>query len=408
MSLRVAMFSDNFYPELGGIQDSILASARELGARGHRIRLYAPAATARDYERIRLPVGEPELGENVSICRLPSVAIPSSSQQSRLVLRGRARWRAVAPFRPDVAHIHTFFGVGMAGRQAARRLRLPLVGTNHWSVGAFDVYVPFARPLFRRVSSTWVAHYYQCCDWVTAPSRFTIDEMRAHGLKRPVSVLSNPIDTHLFSPASRAEKRNLKRRFSLGSPVIVYAGRLGQEKHVDILIRAVARVRHVFPDVCLVIAGHGSARQTLERLAHQLGIGQRVLFMGTLEHRVLAQVLAASDVFAIASTSETQSMVLLQAMACALPAVGARSGGLIEHISESAGLQAQPGSADDFKDKLIKVLSDDGLRQSMARQARRFTQEFSISRVADAWEALYERVLAEDGTGGVATRAQAG
>lgn len=389
MKLRIAMFSDNFYPELGGIQDSILASAKELGARGHQVRLYAPSAVARDYARVHQPVAEPHLGSNVSVSRLPSVSIPSSSQQSRLVLPNGRRWREVARFRPNVAHIHTFFGVGMTGRKAARRLGLPLVGTNHWSVSAFDVYVPLARPLFRRVSSAWVARYYQCCDLVTAPSHFTIDEMRAHGLNRPASVISNPIDTDVFRPASENDKRALRRRMNLGSPVAVYAGRLGQEKHVDILIRAVAHAQHLFPDLCLVIAGHGSAREALERLAHKLGIGQRVRFMGTLEHPTLAEVLAAADVFTIASTSETQSMVLLQAMACALPAVGVRSGGLIEHISPCTGLQAQPGSVTDFKDKLVQVLSEDVLRRSMGQQARRFAQAYSVSRIVDAWETLY-------------------
>lgn len=400
MTLRIAMFSDNFYPELGGIQDSILANARVLGARGHRVRLYAPAAVARDYERVQLAVGEPELGCGVSVCRWASIPIPSSSQQSRLVVPFARRWREVEKFQPDIVHIHTFLGVGIEGRRAAQRLGTPLVGTNHWSVGAFDVYVPFARALFRRLSSAAVTRFYSHCDWVTAPSQFTIEEMRSNGLNRPASVISNPIDTNLFCPVSDNDRDRLKTRLHLGSPTIVYAGRLGREKHVDVLIEAVAGMRHGFPNLCLVIAGHGSYQASLKRLACKLGIERRVFFLGTLKHRALAEVLAASDIFSIASTSETQSMVMLQAMACSLPVVGVRSGGLIEHIPPETGFQARPDSVSDFRDKLVTVLSDDKRRQAMGGRARRFAETFSESRIADAWEALYMKQLLGHRTSG--------
>lgn len=393
MSLRIAMFSDNFYPELGGIQDSILANARELGTRGHQIRIYAPAAVARDYARVEVDVGEPDLGPGVSVHRWASVPVPSSSQQSRLIVPGGRRWREVAKFQPDLAHIHTFLGAGIEGRRTAQRLGVPLVGTNHWSVGAFDVYAPFARTAFQRMSSALVTRFYNHCDWVTAPSQFSIERMRSDGLSQPTSVISNPINTNLFRPVSESEKREIKVRLNFGSPTIVYAGRLGREKQVEVLLKAVACAQQKFTDLRFLIAGHGSFQASLRRLAYKLGIGESVLFLGTLKHQALAEILAVADVFAIASTSETQSMVMLQAMACSLPVVGARSGGLIEHIPSDTGFQAEPGSVTDFRDKLVAVLSDDSLRQAMGNHARNFAQSFSESRIADAWENLYTQRL---------------
>src|SRR5579859_6550579 len=143
--MRIAIFSDNFHPELGGIQDSILTITRDLGARGHKLLLCVPAAAARDYARVKLPVAEPELGANVAIRRLFSLPMPSSSQQSRAVVPTFRRWREIAQFRPDLVHSHTFFGGGLEGLVSARRLRVPLVGTNHWAVRALDPYMPFGR-----------------------------------------------------------------------------------------------------------------------------------------------------------------------------------------------------------------------------------------------------------------------
>jgi len=391
--MRLAMFSDNFHPELGGIQDSILASARELGERGHRIMLFAPAAAPQDYARANLPVAEVELGGNVTIQRVPSLPVPSSSQQSRLVMpTGRCR-RALAQFRPDMVHSHTFLGLGLEALWAARQLDVPLVGTNHWAIGAFDFHAPLGRATVRRYSLRAVARYYQCCDWVTAPSHSSVEEMMANGLARPCSVISNPIDTGRFRPVNTATKQALKARFGLGMHTIVYAGRLAREKSIDVLIHAFAAVCTDRTDATLVLAGHGSARDALRALADRLDLGSRVRFTGTLSHEALAELLAATELFAIASTSETQSMVLLQAMACGLPVVGARCGGLIEHIPPTTGLLAEPGRPDDFREKLGWLLGNQSAREIMGAAARQFSAAFSIAKIADAWEDVYRRLM---------------
>jgi 1,2-diacylglycerol 3-alpha-glucosyltransferase len=392
VNVRLAVFSDSFYPELGGIQDSILATARELGARGHEILLITPRASEGDYARINRPVREPDLGASVRILRVVSLPVPSSSQQSRLAVFDPRCWRDVEAFAPEVIHTHTFLGVGLQAIGCARRLRVPLIGTNHWDVNGFDVYLPWGRGLFRRMSSRLVAGYYQQCDWVTAPSQYTIDEMKSSRLRRSCSVVSNPIDTTLFHPVSSEDKQALRARLKLNGSVVVCAGRLGKEKRVDVIIRAIAATRRHVPDISLVVAGHGTARRGLEQLARDLGIAEHVQFVGTLGHDALAEFFAAADLFAIASTSETQSMVLLQAMACGLPAVGVRAGGLSEHIPPEVGALAEPGCAEDFAEKIAQLLQ---APEPMRRAARAFVERFAVGSIADAWEALYGRAVGD-------------
>lgn len=391
--MRIAMFSDSFHPELGGIQDSILACARELGVRGHRILLFAPSAAARDYARANLPVAEVDLGPNVTVHRVFSLPVPSSSQQSRAVVPAGRCGPVVGKFRPDLVHSHTFLGLGLEALWAARRTAVPLVGTNHWAVGAFDLYAPFGHAAVRRFGLHAVARYYQCCDRVTAPSRFTADEMAANGLTRPCSVISNPIDTQRFHPVDAATRHRLQTRFGVGPGTIVYAGRLAREKGIDVLIRALALIGAECPDATLVLAGHGSAGDDLAALADRLGVGHRVRFVGTLDHDTLAQLFAAADLFAIASPSETQSMVLLQAMACGLPAVGVRCGGLTEHIPATAGCLVEPGCAEAFSGTLMRLMADPVARKRMGERARQFAETFSIARIVDTWEDLYRRLV---------------
>jgi 1,2-diacylglycerol 3-alpha-glucosyltransferase len=420
-SMRIALFTDSFYPELGGIQDSILASARELGARGHAVAIFAPAASPRDFARANLPMGEPALarpalgglalgglaqgchgpcepipsepalGDTVEVHRLFALPMPGSTGQSRLVLPTGRRWRAVARFRPDVIHSHTFLGVGLEALAVAHRLRTPLIGTNHWAIGEFNVYAPVARGAVARGCWRALARYYNRCDWVSAPSRATMADMRAHGFRRPGAVISNPIDTACFHPPAPGERQALKARLGLGRATVLFAGRLAREKRIDVLLRALPALRQAVPEAELVLAGHGSARGALETLARDLGVAAHVRFTGTLRHDALAELCRAADVFALASTSESQSMVLLQAMSAGLASVGARHGPLVEYITPEVGLLAEPGQPEAFAQALAGLLRQPDLRAAMEAQATRHVAKFGVPVVVDAWQDVYVR-----------------
>jgi glycosyltransferase involved in cell wall biosynthesis len=387
--MRIAMMTDSFHPELGGIQDSIMTICRELGARGHQICLLAPAAAARDFSRAGLSVGEVDLGPNVRIERCPAVPVAGSTGQSRLVLPTGRRWRALIEFRPELIHAQTFFGLGIEAITAARRLDVPLIGTNHWAIGAFSGYFPLPASWFRALSERAVTAFYNRCDQVYTPSHAVLDTMRAAGLARPSGVISNPIDTGNFCPPDAAVRPALRERFGMDGRTIIYAGRLAREKHIEVLIRALAQVLAQIPDAMLALAGHGSDRARLERLAATLGIGHRVRFLGTLSQADLAQAFQAADLFAIASTSESQSMVLLQAMSTGLPAVAARARALPEYVTPSCGLLAMPGDSDDFARHLGTLLSDAQLRRDMGGQAHAAAARYDTAAIASQWESLY-------------------
>lgn len=391
--MRLAIFTDSFYPELGGIQDSIATTARALCGRGHDLLVCAPAAARSDYRAAGLPCAKIDLGERVRVERLFSLPLPSSTRQSRLLLPTGRRWRMLEGFRPDLIHTHTFLGAGWEALVAARRLQVPLVGTNHWAIEAFGTYVPFAAAPLARTAVRAVASYYDRCDLVTGPSRCAIEELAAHGLRRPSTVVSNPIDTERFRPATAAHKQRLKARFGFSDATVLYAGRLAIEKDIDVLIRSVARLRRDVPNVMLALAGHGTARPRLERLARQLGVAPRVRFLGTLDPTSLSDACRAADVFSIASRSETQSMVLLQAMSSGLPAVGARWRALSEYLPEGAGFLAEPGSAEDFAAKLSILLTRPDLRRRMGERAALGAQRFGTGRIVETWESLYARTL---------------
>jgi 1,2-diacylglycerol 3-alpha-glucosyltransferase len=390
--MRIALFTDHFYPELGGIQDSIIASARGLGARGHAVAIFAPAAAPRNYADAGLQVAEPDMGAMVEVHRLFALPVPSSTGQSRLAIPSGQRWRPLAAFRPDIIHSHSFLGIGLEALLAARRLGVKLVGTNHWAIGAFSVYAPMGRDVITRGLWRMLARYYNRCEWVSAPSCATLTDMRAHGFYRPSGVISNPIDITCFRPPAPGERQALKARLGLSSATVLYAGRLAREKNIDVLLRALPTLRQRVPEVELVLAGHGTGRTALTALGHELGVAAQIRFTGMLNHSALAELCRAADVFALASTSESQSMVLLQAMSTGLPAVGACYGPLIEYITPGAGILADPQQPAAFADALARLLCRPDLRANMGERGVQTSARFSHAAVVDAWQRVYARV----------------
>ncbi|MGT2467197.1 glycosyltransferase [Mesorhizobium atlanticum] len=234
--MRIAIFSDNFHPEIGGIQDSVEALAKALGQRGHFIDFCVPKYGRRDYKLIDAEPGEVDLGENVRVHRLLSFPFPTSTRQSRLVVPSPPAWLPLLKGpKPDVIHSQTFFGVGLNALFASRLCRVPLVGTNHTAIRAFDTYIRFGMDYV----AAYLVWYYNRCDFVTAPSQSVFAEL-GPDLRPDREVISNPITTDTFHPVTPEKRAELKAEFGLHGPVVTYAGRLAQEKNIETTIRALA------------------------------------------------------------------------------------------------------------------------------------------------------------------------
>ena len=207
-------------------------------------------------------------------------------------------------------------------------------------------------------------------------------------------MVSNPIDTDLFTPARDDERDALRARFGLSGPTITYAGRLGPEKNIEVLLRAVATLRDSGVAAELAIAGHGSHEPILRALATELRIDQQVRFFGTLAQDELARLLRISDTFAIMSTSETQSMVLLQAMASGVPVVAADTralAGVRRSRQWRAGGPARSRRGWHGRSRICWPRRSDG--GSWVRRAGDRAERYGVETVTDAWETLYRSVL---------------
>jgi glycosyltransferase involved in cell wall biosynthesis len=291
--------------------------------------------------------------------------------------------------RPDLIHVHSFFGIGLEGVLRGALVGIPVVGTNHTTIAGFGPHIPVSVDR----ASAYVMWFHNRCNYVTAPSHSVFAELGSARLRRPLRVISNPIDTALFRPVCADERQALRARFGLTGPTVTYAGRLGPETNIEVLLQAVALLQGEDVAVELSIAGHGSHEPILRTLAAELRIAGQVRFHGTLPQDELAQLLRISDTFAIMSTSETQSMVLLQAMASGIPVVAANSRALPEFVRPANGVLVDPHDPVGLAQTLRDLLAAPNRRHALGVAGRRSAEKFDAETVTDEWESLYRTML---------------
>ena len=209
---------------------------------------------------------------------------------------------------------------------------------------------------------------------------------------KPGRAVANPAELEAFEPATPEEKAEYKRSLGLTGPVVLYAGRLGVEKRVDVVVRAIALLVKDFPTITLVATGHGAAEGGLKALAQNLGVGRHVKFTGFLSRATLPHAYKTADVFAMMSTSDSQSIALMQAYSSGVPAVCARARGLPDYTPKEAGFLVEPGDHKALAEKLKLLLNDSYLRERMGAAAAGYVKKFSPEKIADEWEQIYREV----------------
>src|SRR3989339_640990 len=390
--MRIAVFSDNFYPELSGVADVISVLAKELGKLGHQIMIFVPYYSKKDFLRIKKDKQEIFLGASVKIFRMLSLPCPFvGTRQARAVILGSGFF-ALKKFKPDIIHSHQFFGAGLNALFFSKILSVPLVGTNHTFIEAIAKAALFKSDWLTKILSFYQIWYYNHCKLVTAPTTWILNKMARDGLSVKTEVLANPVDSSIFN-FTPAQRNLLRKKYNLSGSVLVYAGRLAKDKKVDVLMHSFASIIKIIPQSTLLICGHGVEDKHLGKLCEDLKIGDKVLFFGSVDHHILSELYNASDIFVISSTSELQSMTVLQAMACGLPIVAASAGGLVDLINERNAALFAPENFIEMAQKIIFLLQSEKIYKVCQYQALLDSERFFLPAIAKQWEGVYNTVL---------------
>ena len=375
--LTIGMFTDSYRPEINGVVTSIAGTVDSLRRRGHRVVVVAPAHDSID-------------DRDPDVFRFRSVPFPFY-QQIRMAFPLPASLMLSLPHMPfDVIHTHSLFFVGCLGAFLAQRRATPLVFTYHTRWTEYAHYLPLSRGV-TKAQAVWISREFcNRCTEVVTPTAEIEHVLREYGVHRPITVIPTGVDLDAFRGGS-PDASTL--RSAAGGPLVLYAGRLGKEKDVSLVIEAFAIVASRVPDARLAIAGVGPHESKLRAQTARLGCASRIEFIGALDKPDLGSYYRAADVFAFASTTETQGLVLIEAMAHGLPVAAVDCPVSREVVPPNAGALA----ADDpssLADAIVSLLRAGGAERSRLRAAaRRAAKPYSIDRLTDDMEALYARCI---------------
>jgi 1,2-diacylglycerol 3-alpha-glucosyltransferase len=377
-ALRIAMFSESYLPRVSGVAHSVAAFVSALRARGHRVVVAAP--------RVR---GFQDTDPDV--VRYPS--IPTREPDFPLGLWwATAADRAVEAAQPDVVHTHGPFLMGRAAARLARRRGVPLVFTYHTLYDEYVHYAPGPRWVWRPVVRAYVTRYANRCTCVLAPSAALASRLRAAGVRSRVEVLpTGAVDPALLASLDPAWVRPA---FGIppSRPLLVTASRLAREKSVDLVLHACARLT-ARRDAVLLVVGGGPEEGALRRLADRLGLGARVVFAGRQSHRRTLECMAAADLFVFGSQTETQGLVLVEALACGTPVVAVDAGGVGEVVRDGETGALVPPSADALARAVQDLLDAPDRRKALSARGQEVSRQFLLPVLAQRLEEIYRSVL---------------
>ena len=378
--MRIGLFTDAYLPEISGVTLLVRRLRDELERLGHETYVYAPRYDRpSDDERrtFRFRAGP------VFAYKTARMAVPYNRDAAR-------------SFRDlDVIHSHTPFSLAYAALGAAYRHRTPHVQTYHTYLSQYRHYVPRALRPSVRGAEAYSAFLCNRCTAVTAPTRSIEQELRRFGVKRPIHVLPFGPDLTLYEMPPVWEPR-----VSLAIPddatLYLYAGRVAEEKNLRFLLRAFGRIHAAEPHSVLVLAGDGPSRAGLEDQAASSGLADAVRFAGFLDQQHLKDMYREADLFLFASKTETQGLVLVEAMAGGTPAVAVDALGVRDVVRDGENGFLVAEDEDAFACKALEIAGTPTLLETLRSGSRQTAVESSVQRSTQRLLEIYESCIAQE------------
>jgi glycosyltransferase involved in cell wall biosynthesis len=399
--LRVAIFGESYLPYLSGVTVSTEALARGLGVQGHRVLLVAPRPA-----RGESPTSAGAPGPDPEYAWLPSYQGPPPAPpgyRMPVPLPSDALRRA-GEFGPDVVHAQSPFVSGLMARRLAQRVGAPLVFTHHTRFGDYSHYLgPLARPGSAAVRA-YLRDFWGGCAAIVAPGSELAAEIRAAvGRDRAgrVRVIPTGLDVATIQELAPVDPRP-RFGWPADSVVAVSLGRLAAEKSVALLLEAFAGAAAGEPRLRLLLIGGGPAEGAMRERAAVPDLAGRVGFSGRMPRLEAVALARGADLFVFASRTETQGLVLVEALAAGLPVVAVAGPGVADSVRDGVdGVVVADGAAGAvalrLADAVMALGRDAGRRAALARAAAAGAQRFDLSRRIAEMVELYRELLAASG-----------
>lgn len=385
--LQVAMVSNNYFPFVSGVSVSVERLRQGLSGLGHAVQLLVP-----QYRET--------WQDDPGIQRVPTLMAFGEKHEFRLTNPLSAHFRrCLRGFKPDVIHVHHPFWLGSMGLWMGRRLGVPVIYTYHTRLEHYAHFVPLPGALFRNLVSHYlIKRFSNRCQGVIVPTYSAEEYLRMIGVKTPTLVQPTGIDAARYASADTLEVESLRQRWQIepAHTVLISVSRISQEKNISFMLESLAELkRQGHTDLRLLLIGDGPDRQPVQQRVAELGLERQVSLVGAAPPEEMAHYYHLGDLFVFASTSETQGMVILEAMAAGLPVVAVRSSGIDDVVREGVNGFKTPQNRQQWGQRILELQQDSAQRETMGNRAQAFAADYDIEKFAGSVAHFYAEVLAK-------------
>ncbi|MBI3479655.1 MAG: glycosyltransferase [Nitrosomonadales bacterium] len=384
--MKILFISDVYFPRVNGVSTSIETFRDELRKLGHTVHLIAP-----DYQTTSR--------DETGIMRVPAKSLPFDPEDRLMsygwLMKNIDRLRGE---QYDIIHIQTPFVAHYWGTKLSRLLGIPCVETYHTFFEEYLYhYVPLVpRNLMRLVAKRFSRHQGNSLDGMVVPSHPMLQVLKGYGVTTHAEVIPTGIKPSSFVAGDRAAFRS-KYGIPQDRPVLLFVGRVAHEKNIGFLLKVLDETRKEIPDVLFIIAGEGPARESLQQESAALKLDANIQFIGYLDRSTeLNSCYRSADIFVFSSRTETQGLVLLEAMAQGVPVVSTAELGTKDVLKEGQGVWIAREELADFSGKIVRMLGDNQARKDLGEAARVYAHNWSSSMQAERMLTFYRTIVAPE------------
>lgn len=384
--MKILFTTESYYPIIDGGAIAQHRIVHELIKRGHDVRVIAPGFS---FKNTLEQDGESQ------IYRTRGLTLPMYMNNKYHFSPFPYPYvnKVIASYKPDIINVCSPYPNSISALISAKKKHIPVVGSIH--ILPENILAPFLEyPIYSLLNrSIWkfLIYFYNHVDWVTVPTQTGGNMYTEKGLHTPFTPISNGVNIQQFKPTNKGQY--LKQKIGLPNlPIILYTGRINQEKNVDVIVHAIPHVLKKI-DAHFLFCGSGGLKPSIMQLTKNLDVHDHTTFIDFLDWSDYPNIYSLADVFVMPAESELQSIVTLEAIASGLPIVVVNRGAVPELVANKNGLLFEPHNSQNLASQLLTILSDSDLKKQMKHNSLELSKMHAMEHVGEQYENVYNHVL---------------
>lgn len=385
--MKIAIFTDSFLPQINGVVTSVVDLAKGMADKGHKLYIVAP-----EYSDLK----EEFQYKDIEILRVPAVDAAFYSGFKWSAVFHKNTYNKLKAANIDLVHFMTPLTISLFGILTAKWLKKPLIGTYHTFISELTYLrqlFPFAGERMQKITWKYTNSFYNRANLITTPTKNAKQELLNNKCKVEVEAVSNGIKLDSFDNSKSDE---IKKKYNPDGELILYVGRVAPEKNMICLLTAFRELCKKDSTTKLLVIGGGPSLDECKLFAKNEGLEERIIFLGLIptEELKTSGIFGACRLFATASTTETQSITVLEAEANGIPCIGPDAKGIPNVIDNNVnGFIVKPNSVSEITDAMEKLLTDNELHKRFSKACLESVKPHDFNHILDEWETRYINVI---------------